>query len=429
MGVKLIFTLPFFLLLLSPLIVYAETAPQVEWERNLGDNLAETIYDIAQTSDGGYIGAGEKYSVNTFEDIYVVKLTASGEIEWEKKYIAAKEDYANSIKQTSDGGYIVCGGTYTDTEGVNDFKIMKLDPAGGVEWEQKYGGNQRDVCEAIIQTKDGGYMAAGDTWLNFYDRDIFLIKMDPNGNIEWDLNIGGGEEDGAYDIQQTSDYGYIIAGYTRSVSDLSYAAYIVKTDPDGTVKWKSEFGGSGNDQFYSITQVDNGYVAAGYTESFNEFSDIYVVKVNLDGEKAWEKFYDGDETQDDARSIKKTSDGGYILAGKTNEYSYGSYDMYLIKLNKEGDLQWSQVLGGENSDIGYSVLQSSDNGYVIAGQTKSLGGGGDAYIVKTEGSKTGTSGKTSSIIQDIPEYGSSANGILISIFILVITGLIMKRKL
>ena len=210
---------------------------------------------------------------------------------------------------------------------------------------------------------------------------------------------------------------------------MSYAAYIVKTDPDGNVKWKSEFGGSGNDQFYSITQVDNGYVAAGYTESFNEFSDIYVVKVNLDGEKAWEKFYGGDETQDDARSIKNTSDGGYILAGKTNEYSYGSYDMYLIKLNKEGDLQWSQVLGGENNDIGYSVLQSSDNGYVIAGQTKSLGGGGDAYIVKTEGSKTGTSGKTSSIIQDIPEYGSSANGILISIFILVITGLIMKRKL
>ncbi|NIA03060.1 MAG: hypothetical protein GWP12_00760 [Nitrospirae bacterium] len=389
--------------------------------------MAETIYDIAQTSDGGYIAAGEKYSVNTFEDIYVVKLTASGEMEWEQKYIASKEDYANSIKQTSDGGYIVCGGTYTNTEGVSDFYMLKLDPAGEVEWEQKSGGNERDVCEAIIQTKDGGYLAAGDTWLNFYDSDIFLIKIDPNGNIEWDLNIGGGEEDGAYDVQQTPDNGYIIAGYTRSISDLSYVAYIAKTDPDGAVEWKKEFGGSGNDQFYSITQQDNGYVAAGYTESFNELSDIYVVKVNLDGEKVWEKVYGEDETQEDARSIKRTSDGGFILAGKTNEYSYGSFDMYLIKLCRNGTLEWSQVFGGQYNDIGYSVLQSSDEGYVIAGQTKSLGGGGDAYIVKTEGTEESTLGKN--ISKNLPEYGSPANGILISILILVITGLIIKRKL
>jgi uncharacterized delta-60 repeat protein len=427
MDFKIIFSLFIYLLLFSPFIVSADTAPPIQWELNLGDNLEETIYDIAQTSDGGYIAAGKKYSVNTFEDIYVVKLTASGDVEWENKYLAAKEDYANSIKQTSDGGYIVCGGTYTESEGVNDFKILKLDPAGEVEWEQKYGGNQRDVCEAIIQTKDGGYLAAGDTWLNFYDRDIFLIKFDPNGNIEWDLNIGGGEEDGAYDIQQTPDNGYIIAGYTRTVSDLSYIAYIVKTDPDGTVEWKSEFGGGSDDQFYSITLDENGYVAAGYTKSFNEFSDIFVVKVNQDGEKVWEKVYGGDETQEDARSIKKTSDGGYILAGKTNEYSYGSYDMYLLKLNRDGDLQWSQVFGGENNDIGYSVLQSSDKGYVIAGQTKSLGGGGDGYIVKTKGLEKVTLEKK--ISENLPEYGSPANGILISILILVITGLIIKRKL
>jgi hypothetical protein len=426
MDFKIIFSLFIYLLLFSPFIVSADTAPPIQWELNLGDNLEETIYDIAQTSDGGYIAAGKKYSVNTFEDIYVVKLTASGDVEWENKYLAAKEDYANSIKQTSDGGYIVCGGTYTESEGVNDFKILKLDPAGEVEWEQKSGGNQRDVCEAIIQTKDGGYLAAGDTWLNFYDRDIFLIKMDPNGIIEWDLNIGGGEEDGAYDIQQTPDKGYIIAGYTRSVSDLSFDAYIVKTDPDGTVKWKKEFGGSGDDQFYSITQQDNGYVAAGYSKSFNEFSDIYVVKIDLDGEKVWENVYGSDETQDDARSIKKTSDGGYILAGSTNEYSYGSFDMYLIKINRDGDLQWSQVFGGENSDVGYSVLQSSDNGYVIAGQTKSLGGNGDAYIVKTEGYEETTLGKE--INKNLPEYGSPANGILISVLLLIIAGLIIKRQ-
>ncbi|MBE0522772.1 MAG: hypothetical protein IBX40_00305 [Methanosarcinales archaeon] len=316
MCFKLIFTLSIYLFLFSPFIVYADTATPVQWELNLGDNLEDTIYDIARTSDGGYIAAGKKYSVNTSEDIYVVKLTASGEVEWENKYIASKEDFANSIKQTSDGGYIVCGGTYTETEGVNDFYMLKLDSAGKVEWEQKSGGNQRDVCEAIIQTKDGGYLAAGDTWLNFYDSDISLIKFDPNGNIEWDLGIGMGEEDGAYDIQQTPDNGYIIGGYTRSVSDLSYDAYIVKTDHEGTVKWKSDFGGSGDDQFYSITQQDNGYVAAGYTKSFNEFSDIYVVKVNLDGEKVWEKVYGGDDTQDDARSIKKTSDGGYIYSRK-----------------------------------------------------------------------------------------------------------------
>lgn len=411
----------FCLLLLLP-VVHAE-APPIQWERNLGDHLEEVAYDIAQTSDGGYIVAGTRYSANTTEDVYVLKLRGSGDVEWERIVYRPKINFAHSVSQTQDGGYILGGGTFAGSEGLSDFSVIKLHPDGSIEWEQTFGRNQRDVCERVVQTSDGGYMAAGDTWLNYYDQDILLVKFDPDGNIEWNVNIGGSEEDGAYDIQQTADKGYIIAGHTRSVSDMSNNAYIVKTDPEGRVEWTSEFGDSGDDQLYSIEQQRDGYVAAGYTTSIHEYSDIYVIKVNRDGEKVWEKVYGGAETQDDARSIKKTSDGGYILAGKTNEYSYGSYDMNLLKLDNEGNLQWSQVYGGQNNDMGYAALESSDQGYVIAGQTKSFDKGGDIYIIKTEGLK-----KSPPISRNLPEYGSPANGALLCALLILIAGMLRRRQ-
>lgn len=413
-------TLAFFL----PSNVSAEIAPEIQWSRNVGGNLEEIAYDIVQTSDGGYIVAGMKYIVNTFEDIYVIKFSESGDVEWEKNYENSKKDFANSIMQAKDGGYIICGGTFSNTEGVSDYYIIKLDSAGNVQWERKFGDIQGEICEAVIQTMDGGYMAAGGKWLNLYDRDMYLVKLDADGNLEWEKLIDGGNDDGAYDIQQTPDRGYIIAGYTRSLVDGDYNMFIVRTDSHGDTKWKSDFGGSGSDQAYSIEQHRNGYIAAGYTKSYNEFSDVYVVDLNLDGEMVWEKSYGIDDTQEEARSIKNTADGGFILAGRTNQYAYGSFDAYLLKLDRDGNELWSQVFGGQNSDMGYAVLQSQDGGYVIAGQTKSYGSAGDVYIVKTEGQAGSMTGRR----VDIPEYGSPANGVIFTFIMLIIAGLMMKRK-
>ena len=427
MNWKTIIVIFISLLLFVPFIVSANLAPEADWVVSLGGNRQEIIYDIIQTSDGGYIAAGMTASKSSSNDVYVVKLSPAGEVEWENNYGDIKVDYAKSIQQTSDGGYIIGGGTRSFNVGVIDYYIIKLDPSGEVQWEKTYGGSQTDMCETIIQTKDGGYMAAGQSWENILEGNIYLIKLDPNGNKEWDKTIGGGLEDGAYDIQQTPDRGYIVAGYTRSTTDGSYKVYIVKTDSDGNVEWSKDFGGGSDDQAFSLEQHRDGYVVAGFTKSHGESSDVYVLRVDLDGNLVWEKTFGGRDTEEVAQSIYRTSDGGYILAGKTNQYTYGSYDVYLLKLDSDGNEQWSQVFGGENDDYGYCAIQNSKGGFTVAGQTKSTGFGGDVYIIKTKdplgGKTSGTSG-----LRDIPEYGSPSPGVVFGFLMLVTAGLFIRRR-
>jgi hypothetical protein len=419
-------------LLFVPFIVSANSAPETDWVVSLGGNREEIIYDIIQTSDGGYIAAGMTASKSSSDDVYVIKLSPAGEVEWENNYGDIKEDYAKSIRQTSDGGYIIGGGTRSFNVGVIDYYIIKLDPSGEVQWEKKYGGSQTDRCETIIQTEDGGYMAAGQSLLNFQVGNMYLIKLDPNGNKEWDKTIGGGREDRAYDVMQTSDRGYIVAGHTRSTTDGSYKVYIVKTDSRGNVEWSRDFGGGSDDQAFSLEQQGDGYVVAGYTKSHGESSDVYVVKVDLDGDLVWEKNFGGSDTEEVARSISRTSDGGYILAGETNQYTYGSYDVYLLKLDSNGNEQWSQVFGGGNDDYGYCAIQNSKGGFTVAGQTRSTGfgssgSGGDVYIIKTKdplGGKTSGTGSSG----NIPEYGSPSPGIVFCFLILVTAGLFIRRR-
>lgn len=429
MRCKTISALIFALLLLTPLAVSADTAPRADWVRDLGGNREEIFYDVIQTSDGGYAAAGMTRGMSNTEDVYVVKLSASGDVEWEQNYGGAKVDYARSIRQTSDGGYILGGGTRSFNVGVVDYYIIKLDSSGNILWEKLYGSSQTDICEAIIQTSDGGYMAAGQSWLNILDGNAYILKLDSSGDKEWDKSIGGGLEDGAYDIQQTSDNGYIFAGYTRSNGDGSYDIYVVKTDSSGNIKWTSDFGGNNDDQAYSLIQHRDGYVVAGHSKSNSVLSnsDIYVVKLDLDGKKVWEKFYGAGDTIEEAQSIQKTNDGGYIIVGKTNQYTYGANDVYLLKLDRDGNEQWSQVFGGENDDYGYSIAQNSDGGFILAGQTKSYGTGGNAYIIKTEvpaNSQTAANGAP----QDIPDYGTPAVGILFSLMVLLTAGLVIRRR-
>jgi len=419
----------FALLLLTPLAVSADTAPRADWAADLGGNREEIFYDVVQTSDGGYVAAGMTKRMSNTEDVYVVKLSSSGDVVWEHNYGGPKIDFAKSIRQTSDGGYIIGGGTRSFDVGVIDYYILKLDSSGNLQWDKHYGSRQTDICESIIQTSDGGYIAAGQSWLNIIDGNVYIIKLDSSGNKQWDKSIGGGLEDGAYDIRQTSDNGYVIAGYTRSNGDGSYDVYVIKTDSNGNVKWTSSFGGNNDDQAYSIVQQRDGYVVTGHSKSKNVLanSDVYVIKLDLEGKKVWEKFFGASDTIEESRSIQNTRDGGYIIVGKTNQYTYGANDVYLLKLDSDGNEQWSQVFGGENDDYGYSVAQTSDGGFILAGQTKSFGTGGNAYIIKTEvpssSRNTGNGGQ-----RDIPEYGSPSIGVLFSLMVLLTAGLVMRNR-
>ncbi len=264
---------------------------------------------------------------------------------------------------------------------------MKIDGEGNEEWYQTFGGEGRDAAWTVQQTTDGGYIITGFTMsFGAGSSDVYLVKTDGEGNEEWYQTFGDEAYDAAYAGQQTADGGYIIAGVTTSFGAGNSDVYLVKTDGEGNEEWYRTFGGEANDIAYAVQQTaDGGYIIAGDTESFGAGDwDVYLVKTDGEGNEEWYRTFGGEET-DEARSVQQTADGGYIIAGLTTSYGAGNYDVYLVKTDEEGNEEWFRTFGGEENDQAYAVQQTADGGYVIAGLTMAYGSKGwDAYLVKTD---------------------------------------------
>ncbi len=206
-------------------------------------------------------------------------------------------------------------------------------------FNKTFGGSGGDHAYSIQQTSDGGYILAGDT--NSFGAggcDFWLIKTDANGNTVWDKTFGGSEDDWAHDVQQTSDGGYILAGITYSYGAGDRDAWLIKTDVNGIKQWDKTFGGSGGDGAFSVQQTsDGGYILAGYTNSYGAGNEgFWLIKTDANGIKQWDKTFGGSGSEE-AWSVQQTSDGGYILAGGTNSYGTGDYDAWLIKTDAWGN--------------------------------------------------------------------------------------------
>jgi hypothetical protein len=230
--------------------------------------------------------AGYTGSFGAGGDILLIKTDASGNLQWATTYGGTNDDWAYSLQQTSDGGYIVAGRTYSFGAGLDDIILIKTDANGNVQWAKTYGGTDIDYAFSVQQTSDDGYILAG------YTRsfgagldDIILIKTDANGNLQWATTYGGTNDDWASSVQQTSDDGYIVAGYTRSFGAGFYDAFLVKTDANGNIIWAKTYGGTDYDDASSVQQtLDGGYIVAGYTASFGAGSrDIFLIKTDEDG--------------------------------------------------------------------------------------------------------------------------------------------------
>jgi DNA replication initiation complex subunit (GINS family) len=353
--------------------------------KSIGGSNLDVAYSIIQSSDGGYIVAGETWSFGAGgSDFYVVKLDSAGNVVWTKTIGGSDDDYATSIIQSSDGGYVVAGETWSFGAGSSDFWVVKLDSSGNVQWTKTIGGSSGDYANSIIQSSDGGYVVVGQT--NSFGENIFVVKLDSSGNVLWSKTISGSYYDFVRSIIQSSDGGYVVVG--RTLRAGRYDMYIVKLDSYGDVVWTKTIGGDDDhDEAYSIIQSsDGGYVVAGYTESFGAGgSDFYVVKLDSSGNVQWTKTIGGSE-KEVATSIIQSSDGGYVVAGFTESFGAGYFDIYVVKLDSSGNVQWTKtIIGRSSDDFPWSIIQSSDGGYVVAGHTYSLGAGGwDFYVVKMD---------------------------------------------
>jgi len=261
-----------------------------QWARIFGGDDYDFAWSIQQTDDGGYIVAGQTESFGAGDsDIWVLKLSSIGEIEWQKSYGGSDWDRAYSIQQTTDGGYIVAGDTESfDVVGF-DIWVLKLSSNGDIEWQKAYGVEK---ARSIQQTDDGGYIIAGRTASFGAGRDICVLKLSSNGDIEWQNAYGGDSNDESYSIQQTDDGGYIVAGGTQSFCEAKGDFWVLKLSSIGEIEWQNAYGGkasTGNDDESagSIQQIsDGGYIVAGYTDSFalNDYSSFLILKFNSQGE-------------------------------------------------------------------------------------------------------------------------------------------------
>lgn len=420
-------------------------SPNIQWQKTFGGTDYETAACIQQTSDDGYIVAGNTVSndgdvsENHGEnDVWVVKLNAEGVIVWKKTLGGTDSEYANSIQQTSDGGYIIAGNTESNDGDVSgnhsvnfdDFWIVKLNASGTIVWQKTMGGTDHDRAASIQQTIDGGYIIAGNTSSNNGDvtgyhgtsfLDGWVVKLNATGTIVWQKALGGSSDDFASSIQPTSDGGYIVAGVTGSNDDDVtgnhgiFDSWVVKLNSIGAIVWQKTLGGTNQDSATSIQQTaDGGYIVAGNTYSNDgDVSvnhgdlDIWVIKLNDTGAIVWEKAFGGTGT-DYAATIQQRLDGSYIIAG----YAYSNdgdvsgnhttdnsvADCWILKLNATGAIVWQKTIGGTDPDYGLSVQQTSDNGYVVAGLTASNNGdvagnhgNGDYWVVKLSSDNLSTS--------------------------------------
>lgn len=414
----------------------------IEWQNTIGGSDYDVLKSIQQTLDGGYICGGHSFSNISGDktencqggaDYWVIKLNSIGNIQWQNTIGGSDWEYLNSIMQTADGGYI-CGGWSNsnisgdkteNSQGNYDYWVIKLDALGNIQWQNTIGGSGNDYLLSISQTFDGGYICGGSSQSNISGdkiensqgvTDYWVIKLDANGNIQWQNTIGGSSHDHLRSINQTSDGGYILGGLSDSnisgdkiensqgVEDY----WVIKLDSLGNIQWQNTIGGNYNDNLFSISQtVDGGYICGGYsasnisgdkTENSQGVFDYWVIKLDGGGNIIWQNTIGGD-SDDFLESIAQTLDGEYICGGRSQsnisgdkiENSQGGYDYWVLKLDALGNILWQNTIGGSNSDELYSISPISDGEYICGGysfsnisgdKTENVQGYWDFWVVK-----------------------------------------------
>jgi hypothetical protein len=377
------------LFLCVPLITFGQT-----WTNTFGGTAHDRGRSIQQTTDGGYIITGRTSSfgngVNMHSDVYLIKTDVNGVEQWNQTFdLYQGGDEGYSVQQTTDGGYIITG-CVTDM----NVLLIKTDGNGNLQWTNNFGGLSTDQGRSVQQTTDGGYIITGYSLSATPSNNgpyVYLIKTDVNGVEQWNQTFGPYWSFGM-SVQETSDGGYIITGYTGGFVGIGYQFYLIKTDGTGNIQWNNNFGGILDEHSFSVQQTtDGGYIIVGNRNTFGMLDhDVYLVKTDSIGVEQWSQTYGGTGS-DRGSSVQQTTDGGYVITGETSSFGNGGYDVYLVKTDGNGVEQWTKTFGGADDDRGNSVQQTTDGGYIITGYIGATGSGGAAgfgsenvYVIKTD---------------------------------------------
>jgi len=367
-----------------------------QWNLTYGGNGDDWATSVIQTADGGFAftGATGSYGKAGFYDAWLVKTDDQGIIKWNQTYGSMFDDATYSIIQTSDGGYILAGNTGITQVGC-DGLLLKTDANGKMEWNQTYSREWAIHINTIIQTIDNGYALAGYVlYLQEMHFDALLMKTDTNGEVQWERTFGGLGTDKFVSGIQTIDGGYALVGYTTSFGAGKEDFLLMKIDSEGFVKWTQTYGGENKEMGNSIVQTsDGGFALIGHTTSFEAgASDAWFVKTDVNGLMKWNRLY-GDfliewnrvakVTWEEGQAIIQVDDGGFVLAGLI-ESTIAKKDVWIMKINANGVIQWNQIHGGSANENVNALIKTNDGGLMLAGYSSSFGAGDrDAWLVKT----------------------------------------------
>lgn len=358
-------------------------------------------FSVIQTRDSGYVLGGWTTSFGGGR-MYIVKTDHRGVQSWSKAYETPSYDQCLGLDQTTDGGLILAGFRTIPYETTTDLFYVRTNGSGDTIWTRKLGESSNSQGTSVRQTPDGGFIIGGFKKRPVYgDYDYYLVKVKGNGDTSWTRTFDVAADNGT-SVEPTSDGGYILTGYTQA----PYITQIVliKTDSLGTLTWIKGIGPNNNQaRAYAVRQtIDGGYIIAGsYGQDLTAYS-AYLYKADNAGNLVWQRWFRNTDSWT-GYDIRQVRDGGYILTGAAHNPTLLISDAFLLKTDINGDSLWTTFYGGSGDDVGHSVRQTYDGGYVIGGFTNSYGVGlYDMYLVKGDphGTVTAIGGFPSSPIPE-----------------------------
>ncbi len=375
-----------FLLSLSATLLLSASQTPVTFDRTFGGDEDDVARSVIKTDDG-YLIAGKTKSFTSHRDYdaYLIRIDKNGKKIWSKVYGGRDDDEANAV--TAYGkDFAFVGSTESYGNDNLSYYFVKIDAKGDAYWQKSYFRGERDYYYGNDIISDGNdlVIAGSERHLKFLSARInpLLFKIDTEGDMIWRTYVYGKDEDRAKAIISTDD-GYVMSGTTETFGYGDFDSYIVKLDKQGKKIWFNTFGGKDDETAEDVIATPNGFLLVGSTDSFGlNYKDVYVVKTDKEGKKIWERTYGG-RYDDEGYAVAKAPDGGYVIAGRTETRRNGS-DLYLLKIDENGKRKWERTYGGDEDDTAYDIV-STDDGYLIVGSKQTdLTRHNDVWVLKVD---------------------------------------------